>query len=89
MISGRVFGEWNGELRVDDPRSDPASEDAAENGVLTFEGRVGNKNGIVEDNRFEAVSLGCSWRLYRGNVGEIGEACGVFRRTYEDIGVSA
>jgi len=52
MISGRVFGEWNGELRVDDPRSDPASEDAAENGVLTFEGRVGNKNGIVEDNRF-------------------------------------
>jgi hypothetical protein len=31
MISGSEFDARNGELRADDPRSDPASEDGTEN----------------------------------------------------------
>jgi len=52
-----------------------------------MDGRVGNMNGIVEDDKLEMFSLDCSLKMYRGNVGEIGDVCGVLRRTYEDIGV--
>jgi len=87
MISGSEFDPKNGE----DSSSDPASEDGAEDRLVTCEGmdgRVGNKNGIVKGDEVEGLS-DCSWSMYRGNVEEIGDVCGVFRRTYEDIGVSA
>jgi hypothetical protein len=92
MISGSEFDERNGELWADDPQSEPVSEDGAENGVVTSEwidGSVGNKNGMVEGDETRTLSADCSQRTYRGNVGEMGDVCGVFRRTYEDIGVSA
>jgi hypothetical protein len=54
-----------------------------------MEGRVGNKNGIVEGDDIGSFSDISSWKEYRGKPGEIGDVCGVFRRTYEDIGVSA
>jgi len=62
MISGSESDGRNGELRVEDPRSDPASEDGAENGVVRSEwmdGIVGNKNGIVEGDEIGVCSLDC------------------------------
>jgi hypothetical protein len=70
-----------GELRVDDPRSDSASEDG--DILVTFaamEGRVGNKNGIVKADEIGGLSV-CSWPMHQGKTGEIGDVWGVFRRT--------
>lgn len=81
-MSGSEFDGKDGELRVDDPRSDSASEDG-DDVLVTFaamDGRVGNKNGIVNAEEIGGHSV-CSWPMHKGKTGEIGDVWGVFRRT--------